>query len=159
MRFGLAAGAIAAVGLLTAAGCGEKRDVTGPAAPAGPGVAPAAGAAVNVSESEFKLDPASPKVAKTGALVFKVTNAGSVPHALEIDTPTGKHRTAPIAPGKTGTLKANLKAGTYAWFCPLDHHKARGMTGQVTVGSGGGSSSGGSSTPAPAPAPSSPGGY
>jgi plastocyanin len=151
VRFGRGAGLIAAAVLLTAAGCGEKRDVTGPAAPAGPGVAPASGAAVNVSESEFKLDPANPKVAKAGAIVFKVTNAGSVPHALEVDTPTGRHRTAPIAPGKSATLKANLKAGTYSWFCPLDHHKAMGMTGQVTVGSGGGASSGPSTTPAPAP--------
>jgi plastocyanin len=159
VRFGRAAGAIAAAGLLTAAGCGEKRDVTGPAAPAGSGVASAAGATVNVSETEFKLAPASPRIANSGAIVFKATNAGSVPHALEVDSSSGSHRTAPIAPGKTATLRVSLKPGTYSWFCPLDHHKAMGMSGQVTVGAGGGASSGGGGSSTPAPAPSSPGGY
>jgi uncharacterized cupredoxin-like copper-binding protein len=140
MRTGLMA--ITAAGLLAVAGCGEKRE-TG----TGSGAAQAGGAAmstVKVSETEFKLTPSAPKVAKAGAIEFQVKNDGTTEHALEVVTPDGEVKTAPIAPGKSATLKADLKAGTYQWYCPIDGHRDKGMKGQVVVaGGGGGSSNGG----------------
>ncbi|MEA2444004.1 MAG: hypothetical protein QOJ12_1296, partial [Thermoleophilales bacterium] len=100
---------------------------------------------VNVAESEFKLTPSKAKVAKPGLVTFNVTNAGKTTHALEVVTSKGQVKTAPIAPGKSATLNADLKAGTYTWYCPIDGHRAMGMRGQVVVGSGGsgGATSGG----------------
>jgi uncharacterized cupredoxin-like copper-binding protein len=123
----------------TAAGCGEKRESgtgTGAASttqPAGP-----ASATVKVSETEFKLDPASPRIAKAGVVEFQAKNDGATKHALEIETPDGELQTKPIDPGKSTTLKADLKPGTYEWYCPIDGHKDKGMKGEIVVAGGGG---------------------
>jgi uncharacterized cupredoxin-like copper-binding protein len=39
--------------------------------------------------------------------------------------------------GESGDVDADLEAGTYMWFCPVGDHRARGMEGKITVGSGG----------------------
>jgi plastocyanin len=123
----LVAIALAAV----ATGCGEARH-TGSSA--GSGASPA-----SISETEFKLNPSSPSVA-TGATVT-VKNDGATTHALEIATPSGEVKTKPIAPGRSATIKAPAKAGTYTMYCPIDGHKTKGMTGKLRVGSGGGGGS------------------
>jgi len=133
---------VAAVGILALAGCGEKRETgtgagststTPSTTPSGP-----AAATVNVKETEFKLDPSSPKVAKAGVVEFKVSNAGSTEHALEVEGPSGEQRTQPIEPGKSTSLKVDLsKPGTYEWYCPIDGHKDQGMKGEITVAGGG----------------------
>jgi plastocyanin len=127
---------LVAVGLIVLSGCGEKRETTTGGAPAG---GPAS-ATLTVSETEFKLNPSSPQ-AKAGAVTVQVKNDGATDHALEIKTPTGEVKTAAIAPGKTATLKANLTPGTYAMYCPIDGHKAKGMQGSVVVGGSGGGTS------------------
>lgn len=134
--------AIAAAGLLALAGCGEKRENTGTGAGAAGGGAPTT---VAVSETEFKLSPSDAKVASPGPVTFKVTNDGKTTHALEVETPAGELKTPPIAPGKSATLKGDLKSGTYDWYCPIDGHKAKGMKGTVVVGKGDSSGGGGSS--------------
>lgn len=136
------AAALAAVGLLALAGCGEKRETTTGGA-SGTGSAPAA---VTVSESEFKLDPGSLDVPKEGPVTVQVKNDGAIGHALEIAGPDGEFKTSTIAPGKSATLKADLKPGTYEMYCPIDGHKDKGMKGEIKVaggGSGGSGSSGG----------------
>ena len=93
---------------------------------------------VNVSETEFRLDPANPTV-EAGIVEFRVRNDGQVVHALEVEGPTGEVETDQIQPGESATLKADLsKPGTYVWYCPVGDHKDRGMEGEITVGGGGG---------------------
>jgi uncharacterized cupredoxin-like copper-binding protein len=138
---------LAAAALAVAlAGCGEKRTTTTSGA-SGSGSAPAA---VSISESEFKLDPSSPQVSKTGPVTFQVKNAGATTHALAVVGPGGVVKTAPIAPGKSATLQVDIsKAGTYQMYCPIDGHRGMGMNGAIKVGSGGsggGTSTGGSSS-------------
>jgi uncharacterized cupredoxin-like copper-binding protein len=135
---------LAAAGLiaLAAAGCGEKREAgTGTSTSGGTSTTPAATgpavATVKVSETEFKLDPASPEVPKDGVVQFDVKNDGATEHALEIETPDGEFETESIAPGKSATLKADLKAGTYVWYCPIGDHKDKGMEGEISVAGGG----------------------
>jgi uncharacterized cupredoxin-like copper-binding protein len=132
--------AVTAAGLVALAGCGEKRESTGTGAS---GANAPAVATVNVAESEFKLTPSTARVGKAGLVTVHVTNAGKIPHALEVVTSKGEVKTAPITPGGSATLKADLKAGTYTWYCPIDGHKGKGMKGQIVVGSGGGAGSGG----------------
>ncbi|MEA2459723.1 MAG: hypothetical protein QOC95_2695 [Thermoleophilaceae bacterium] len=128
--------ALAATGLIALAGCGEKRETTtGAGATAGSSAAPGS---LSVSETEFKLTPSSPKVAKAGTVSIQVKNDGTTQHALEVVAPGGEVKTAPIAPGKNATLKVNLsKAGTYQWYCPIDGHRGMGMKGQIVVAGGG----------------------
>lgn len=99
----------------------------------------AAVATVKVTETEFRLSPANPSVAKAGVVEFRIRNAGKIAHALEVEGPEGEVETKEIPPGGRATLKADLrKAGRYKWYCPVGDHKGRGMKGEITVGGGGG---------------------
>ena len=139
----LAAPVVALAAPLAFAGCGEKRhDTSG-----GGGTS----STKSISESEFKLSPASASVAPGST--FTVKNDGKVTHALEIELKNGEVKTKPLSPGQSVDVKAPAKAGTYDMYCPIDHHKQQGMTGKLTVGGSSTDSSGGGG------GGSSPGGY
>jgi plastocyanin len=130
--------ALAAAGVLAMAGCGEKRETTtGGASGSGPA------AALTVSETEFKLSPGTLDVHNTGVATVTVKNEGATAHALVIEGPAGETKTGTIPPGRTATLKADLKPGTYQMYCPIDGHRDKGMKGQVKVAGGGSGGSGG----------------
>jgi uncharacterized cupredoxin-like copper-binding protein len=139
------------VGVAALAGCGgddNKDSSTKSAAPA-----PASSSSgsvvqtVNVSETEFKLDPANPRISKPGEVEFKVKNDGQTQHTIEVEGPSGEKELEPVLdPGKSGSLKVNLdKAGKYEWYCPVGNHKDLGMKGEITV-AGSAAGSGGSTT-------------
>lgn len=144
--FRLSIAGLAAAAALGIAACGEdnKSDnasnsgSTGTseeeaAAPAGP-----SSASVKVVETEFKLSPANPSVAKAGVVTFAVANAGKIPHALEVEGPNGEAKTGTIEPGKAAKLEVDLgKAGSYEWYCPIADHKDQGMKGEIKVAGGG----------------------
>jgi uncharacterized cupredoxin-like copper-binding protein len=91
-------------------------------------------AVVRLSESEFAITPANPRVTGTHAVDFEVTNSGSVTHSFAVRTPFGVLKSQPIAPGQTGGLTVDLmKPGIYAFYCPLHDHRQRGMRGSVVV--------------------------
>jgi len=150
-RFSAAAAAVAALGIAVG-GCGEDRNdessgsagqettkTEESAKPTGKAVA-----TVSVTETEFKLDPADPSVAKAGVVKFKVKNDGQIVHALEVEGPGEEAKTKAIQPGKSATLEADLnKAGSYEWYCPVGNHKQQGMKGTIKVAGGG---SGGATT-------------
>lgn len=104
-----------------------------PAAPTGKVVA-----TVEVEESEYRLTPPNPEVEEAGVVEFKVTNAGEIGHALEVEGPEGEVETEEIEPGGKATLKADLgKPGRYLWYCPIADHEKRGMKGEILVAGGG----------------------
>jgi uncharacterized cupredoxin-like copper-binding protein len=75
------------------------------------------------SEFRFTL---SKKTAKHGAVTFKVTNKGTLPHDFKI---AGK-KTKLLSPGQSQTLKVTLKkAGKYPYLCTVTGHAAAGMKG------------------------------
>jgi uncharacterized cupredoxin-like copper-binding protein len=119
---------------LALASCGsdEKSSSSSPSKPA------AGSKRVAVAETDYKLTPSNPKVAK-GAVTFAVANKGKTVHSLEVEGPGGEQQLAePLKPGESGTLKVNLaKDGKYEWYCPIDNHKGLGMKGEITVGGGG----------------------
>lgn len=145
MRVKLSLASVGAVlAAVAIAGCGDDDNETTPVAGT-----PSAGAqAVNVSETEYQLDPSDPTV-QAGTVSFKVTNEGSVDHNLEIEGPEGEQELdQDLGPGKSGTLTVDLsKPGRYEFYCPVDGHRERDMEGEITVtGEGGaGGGSGGSS--------------
>jgi uncharacterized cupredoxin-like copper-binding protein len=122
------------------AACGEDDDEEGAStgtttteeqatpAPTGP-----AAATVNLSESEYKIDPADASAKKAGVVEFKVTNDGSVTHALEVEGGDVEQETEDIAPGDSATLKVELQKGVYELYCPIDDHKGQGMTAELSV--------------------------
>jgi uncharacterized cupredoxin-like copper-binding protein len=79
------------------------------------------------SEFRFTL---STKTAKHGAVSFKVTNSGALPHDFSIN---GK-KTKLLSPGQSQTLAVSFaKAGKFPFQCTVTGHAAAGMKGTVTV--------------------------
>jgi plastocyanin len=132
------AGVILLVGL---AGCGGDDDDNGE--DAGTAAAPAGEATktIDVSETDFKLDPANPTVSKLGVVEIKATNDGQTTHSLEVEGPGEEQELeSELQPGESGTLEVDLgKAGRYEWYCPIGNHRELGMEGEIVVGGGGGS--------------------
>jgi uncharacterized cupredoxin-like copper-binding protein len=140
------------VGLVGCGGNGSNNNsssssnTTGTAA----GTAGKATKTINVSETDFKLDPANPRVSKPGVVEIKATNNGQTTHSLEVEGPGGEQKLpSELQPGDSGTIKVDLsKPGRYEWYCPVDDHKGMGMKGEIVVGGGGSNttSTGGSET-------------
>jgi plastocyanin len=89
------------------------------------------GSTVDISETEFALDPADP-TASAGSVTFNVTNDGSVVHNLEVEGNGVEEETDTITESDA-SVTVDLKPGTYEYYCPVDGHKAAGMKGTLTV--------------------------
>ena len=91
------------------------------------------GETVQVSETDFAIDPADPTVS-AGTVTFEVTNDGETTHNLEIEgNGVEEELEADLAAGESGTLTVDLEPGTYEWYCPVGTHRDMGMEGEVTV--------------------------
>jgi uncharacterized cupredoxin-like copper-binding protein len=128
--------AVAAMGAF-AAGCGGGDDnSTSTAASATTTAAQggAGGSSVDVSETDFKLNPSDPKV-KAGQVTFNVSNDGQTVHSLEVEGPNGDEELqSDLSPGQSGVLSVDLsKPGKYEFYCPIGNHKQLGMKGEITV--------------------------
>ncbi len=93
-----------------------------------------AGGTVDLSATDFKFTPSDPSV-KAGEVTFTLKNDGGTTHSLEIEDVNGQDVEIEddVSPGQSGTLTANLKPGTYEFYCPVDSHKEMGMEGEITV--------------------------
>ena len=132
--------AVAAVGgALVVAGCGsDDREEVAESKPAAPPAAKEsrAGETLRVTETDFAIESAKDRI-EPGAVTITVTNRGQAPHALAIETPDGVVQSPMMGAGESSEVEAELDAGTYTWYCPVGDHRARGMEGELTVGSGG----------------------
>jgi plastocyanin len=71
--------------------------------------------------------------AKAGPVKITLTNASAVPHNISVKG-TGVDAHSPdISGGKTADVTANLKAGTYTFYCSIPGHEQAGMKGTLTV--------------------------
>jgi uncharacterized cupredoxin-like copper-binding protein len=134
--------------VLGSAGCGSDSGGETSGATGGE-TAAAGGESVALKASEFKFDPADVTVDAAGKVTFTVTNDGQQTHALEVEGNGVEEETDSIAPGDSGTLTVDLKAGEYEFYCPIDGHRDQGMEGKIVVGgssSGAGSTTGGTDT-------------
>lgn len=119
------------------AGCGQASSTTSSSPPAAAASASSSSSAtpVSLTETEFKISPASPRIAHTGTITVTVKNSGKFTHALAVKTPSGVVRTGDIAPGATATLTVDVaKDGSYVFYCPLHNHRQLGMQGTLAVG-------------------------
>jgi len=139
-RLSLVATAVVAGAAMAAfaAGCGGSSDGSSSTAAASSSstAAQAGGAASNVdiSETDFKLNPSDPKV-KSGQVTFNVSNDGQTVHSLEVEGPNGDQELqSDLSPGQKGVLIVDLsKPGKYEFYCPVGNHKQLGMKGEITV--------------------------
>lgn len=83
---------------------------------------------VTVKMTEFKF-ALTPRLVHPGKVVFRLVNAGKLPHDLAI---AGKRSTL-IKPGKRGSLTVTLKKGRYPYRCTVPGHAAAGMKGILRV--------------------------
>jgi uncharacterized cupredoxin-like copper-binding protein len=137
-----------AVSLLALAGCGSSSNnsssastpaatpTTSSATSSTP--APAAGSGGTLSlaadpEGQLKFDTTSLS-AKAGKVSIDFTNKAPLAHNLTIESSTGATVGAtPTFEGGSKTLTANLKAGTYKFYCSVPGHRQAGMEGTLTV--------------------------
>jgi len=133
----LAIGAAVAVPMV---GCGSSSNdnstsnAATQASTTGGAAATGAGGTVTLTATDFKFNPSDPTVS-SGDVSFNLKNDGQVTHSLEIENVNGqdKELEGTVSPGQSGTLKLNLPAGKYEFYCPVDNHRQMGMTGEITV--------------------------
>jgi uncharacterized cupredoxin-like copper-binding protein len=73
--------------------------------------------------------------AKAGTVTLDMTNPSSagIAHGVAIEGHGVDKDGKIVNPGSNSTVTANLKPGTYEFYCPVPAHKAAGMTGEITV--------------------------
>jgi plastocyanin len=112
-------------------------------------------AAVSAKLSEWKVELSSATLT-AGSVTFTVTNAGTIPHAFEVEGQGIEQETDIIQPGSSATLKLTLKPGTYDVYCPVgqDSHKHLGMETHLRVVSSEGAGTSGTGAVATSESPS-----
>jgi FtsP/CotA-like multicopper oxidase with cupredoxin domain len=86
---------------------------------------------VEVTLTEFALEPDTLQLEVGRPAVLTVTNTGSLPHDFEVE---GVGKTEVINPGDTTTLELEaLEAQSYAVRCTVPGHDASGMVGTLVV--------------------------
>src|SRR3954463_11105801 len=74
--------------------------------------------AITATLTEWKVELSQHSI-PAGAVTFTITNAGNIPHALEVEGQGIEQETAVIQPGASATLTLTLKPGTYEVYCPV----------------------------------------
>jgi uncharacterized cupredoxin-like copper-binding protein len=113
-----------------------------PAAMARPGAIQVANVTVTAGKpAEFHFIVA-PSVVKSGVIVFKITNKGSLSHDFKLCSKRNQplanscvgRGTRQIAPGSSTTLRVSVVLkGTYEYLCTVPGHAAGGMKGLLKV--------------------------
>src|SRR5205807_752639 len=100
-----------------------------------PTTAPAAGKASTVKLSadpggalKFTTTSLKAKAGKVTVVMNDPSSAG-IQHGIAVEG-NGVDKDGPtVSPGGKSTLAVDLKPGKYTFYCPVDGHKAAGMTG------------------------------
>jgi uncharacterized cupredoxin-like copper-binding protein len=70
---------------------------------------------------------------KAGKVKVTMDNPSPVQHAVSIEGNGVDVNGNTVGKGGVSTVSANLKAGTYEFYCPVDGHKQAGMKGTLTI--------------------------
>jgi plastocyanin len=87
------------------------------------------------ASGELKYDPSTLTAAKPGNITIDYDNPSPVPHSIAIG-PEGSTEIidqSDVGASATFTVTADLKAGTYVYFCTVPGHREAGMEGKLTV--------------------------
>ena len=93
---------------------------------------------VEVTLSDFAIDPGDVQVAAGAPLTFHVMNEGPSPHTFGLTVGDQTYETAMLEAGAMEDLAVPaLEAGTYESLCTVPGHDQLGMVGTVTAGGAG----------------------
>jgi uncharacterized cupredoxin-like copper-binding protein len=70
---------------------------------------------------------------KAGAVQITLTNPSPVEHNVTLQTPQGVKAGKTVGKGGTSTVAAQLKPGSYTYYCSVPGHRQAGMQGTLTV--------------------------
>jgi uncharacterized cupredoxin-like copper-binding protein len=99
---------------------------------------------IEITGTEFALDPTNVEVEGPGTYTFRFVNDGGAVHALEVDGHGIEEETEEIQPGESAELTVDLtESGEYELYCPVGNHRDQGMEGTLVVG---GAAGGGTTT-------------
>jgi plastocyanin len=132
---------------LTAAGCGSSNNNTTSSAvqtsstiTTATATTPAAGGAATTSGTlQLTADKAQLKYDKTdlsapaGKVTIDLTNPAPIPHDVAIKGNGVNAKSKIVQDGGKTSVTAQLKPGTYTFYCTVDAHEAAGMKGTLTV--------------------------
>jgi uncharacterized cupredoxin-like copper-binding protein len=71
--------------------------------------------------------------AKAGKVAIVMSNPSELSHSVAIEGGGVNVAGEVVAPGGTSTASADLKPGTYTFFCTVPGHREGGMEGTLTV--------------------------
>jgi plastocyanin len=71
--------------------------------------------------------------ANAGKVTIVMDNPSDLPHAVEIEGSGVEVAGDTVMKGGVSEASADLKAGEYEFYCPVDGHKQGGMEGTLTV--------------------------
>jgi uncharacterized cupredoxin-like copper-binding protein len=83
-------------------------------------------------DGALKFDKSS-LTAKAGKVTIVMDNPSDLPHAVEIEGNGVEVAGKTVGNGGVSKATADVKAGKYEYYCPVDGHKAAGMEGTLTV--------------------------
>jgi plastocyanin len=118
-----------------AASTAAQAPATSPASTSTPAPAPGASKVSLEANPEGQLAFNSKALtAKAGKVTVDFTNSSSLAHNVTIESSSGQSVGAtPTFSGGSKTLSADLKPGTYKFFCSVPGHRQAGMEGTLTV--------------------------
>jgi len=137
MRNKILALLLAALGALAIAACGGSSDSSTDTSASS---TPSSAAGGSANAAPLKVEAASdgslawsPTMldAKAGPVTLELDNSAPTPHNIQIEGETGASDT--ISGGDTTSVTADLKPGTYTYFCNIAGHRDAGMEGTLTV--------------------------
>lgn len=129
----LAVGSLAILGVALAAGCGSGYSAS-PATTMEP-QAQGEGTTLQlaaVASGAFEYDKKTLE-APAGEVTIVMTNPSSVPHDIAIQGNGVQVVGNVVTNGGKSTVSADLKPGTYTFYCSVDDHERLGMKGVLTV--------------------------
>jgi uncharacterized cupredoxin-like copper-binding protein len=71
--------------------------------------------------------------AKAGKVTIVMDNPSDLPHAVEIEGSGVEVAGDTVEKGGVSEASADLKAGEYEFYCPVEGHEQAGMKGTLTV--------------------------
>jgi plastocyanin len=133
-----------AIGALALAGCGSSSSNSTSSSTSTPAATPTTSSSTPAAASSTLSLAANPEgqlkynttslTAKAGNVSIDFTNTSPIGHNVTIEAAGGKIVAAtPTFQGGSKTLTANLKPGTYKFFCSVPGHRMAGMEGTLTV--------------------------
>lgn len=87
---------------------------------------------VDITLNEYGIK--MPTQTEPGPTLIRVSNAGKEEHNVMVKGNGGEWKLdANIPQGQSRMLRADLKPGTYDVYCPVDDHRAKGMSMSLLV--------------------------